>query len=75
MLESLIESRHAPAYRGALGGGTVSLLVHSALITGAVYAFDQPANDAVAAGGVFTRALGAPRPDRLPWSTGAPATL
>jgi protein TonB len=38
MLESLIESRRASACTGALGGGTVSLLVHSALISGAVYA-------------------------------------
>lgn len=38
MLESLIESRRATTYRSALGGGTASLLIHSALITGAVYA-------------------------------------
>jgi protein TonB len=38
MLGSLIESKRTRAYRGALGGGAVSMLVHSALITGAVYA-------------------------------------
>jgi protein TonB len=38
MLGSLIESGRVRASRGALGGGVVSLLVHSALITGAVYA-------------------------------------
>jgi protein TonB len=38
MLDSLIESRHPTAYRSAFGGGAVSLLVHSMLIAGAVYA-------------------------------------
>jgi len=38
MLDSLIESRHAAASRGAFGGGAVSLLVHSTVIAGAVYA-------------------------------------
>ena len=38
MLDALIESRHVLAYRGAFGGGAASLLVHSALIAGAVYA-------------------------------------
>ena len=38
MLDSLIESRHATAYRSALGGGAASFLVHSTLIAGAVYA-------------------------------------
>lgn len=38
MLDSLIESRHATPYRSAVGGGAVSLLVHSTLIAGAVYA-------------------------------------
>lgn len=38
MLESLLESRRTRAYSGALGGGAVSMVVHSALITGAVYA-------------------------------------
>ena len=38
MLESLIESRRRRTYRGVLGGGAVSMVVHSALITGAVYA-------------------------------------
>jgi protein TonB len=38
MLDSLIESRHTTSYRTAVGGGAVSLLVHSTLIAGAVYA-------------------------------------
>ena len=38
MLGSLIESGRATRCRGALGGGSASLLLHSALITGAVYA-------------------------------------
>jgi len=38
MLESLLESRRTRAYGGALGGGAVSMVVHSAMITGAVYA-------------------------------------
>jgi protein TonB len=38
MLGSLIESRRTRAYGGALGGGAVSMVVHAALITGAVYA-------------------------------------
>jgi len=38
MLDSLIESRHVTAYRGAFGGGAASVFVHSALIAGAVYA-------------------------------------
>jgi len=38
MLDSLIESRRATAFRSALGGGAVSFLVHSTLIAGAVYA-------------------------------------
>jgi len=38
MFDSLIESRHTTAARSAFGGGAVSLVVHSALIAGAVYA-------------------------------------
>ena len=38
MLDSLIESRRATAYRSALGGGAASFLIHSTLIAGAVYA-------------------------------------
>jgi protein TonB len=38
MLDSLIESRRATACRSAFGGGAVSLLVHSTLIAGAVFA-------------------------------------
>jgi len=38
MLGFLIESRRMRAYGGALGGGAVSMVVHAALITGAVYA-------------------------------------
>jgi protein TonB len=38
MLDSLIESRHTTPYRTAVGGGAISLLVHSTLIAGAVYA-------------------------------------
>ena len=38
MFGFLIESRRTRAGRGALGGGAASLLVHTALIAGAVYA-------------------------------------
>ncbi len=38
MLDALIESRHARRYRNALSGGALSILVHSSLIAGAVYA-------------------------------------
>jgi protein TonB len=49
MFGSLIESRRTRAYGGALGGGAVSAVVHSALITGAVYATiraSEPGRDA-----------------------------
>jgi protein TonB len=38
MLPTLIESRRPLASGGALGGGALSFLVHSALIAGAIYA-------------------------------------
>jgi protein TonB len=38
VLESLIASRHAGTYGGALGGGASSALIHAALIAGAVWA-------------------------------------
>lgn len=73
MLESLIESRRMRTCRGALGGGAVSMVVHSALITGAVYATLHAAEPRGVARIIVPVAYQEPKPPERPPEPRSPA--